>query len=87
MTFSATFDTSHSQWTEHAAQADAVMSAQADSSAGVPVLLRNGDWRYGLFDGQCKASKNLDEPQCLACHKPRASESFVFTSAELAKAG
>jgi hypothetical protein len=40
----------------------------------VPVLLRNGDWRYGLFDGQCKASKNLDEPQCLACHKPRVRE-------------
>jgi cytochrome c553 len=87
VTYSATFDSSGSQWTEKAAQAYAVMSSRAEAGSDVPALLRNGEWRYGLFDAQRKPSKSLDEPQCLACHKPRASESFVFTSIELAKAG
>jgi cytochrome c553 len=87
VTYSATFDANGTQWTEQAPQAYAVMAARADAGREVPALLRNGEWRYGLFDGQRKPSKNLDEPQCLACHKPRAADSFVFTIAELAKKG
>jgi cytochrome c553 len=87
VTYSATFDANGRQWTEQAAQGYAVMAARAEAGRDVPALLRNGDWRYGLFDAQRKPSKNLDEPQCLACHKPRATDSFVFTIAELAKTG
>lgn len=68
--------------------ADKVMSYSAMASATgwgdeIPTLLRNGNWNYALFaaDG---TPRNTDlQPRCLACHKPRVADSFVFTIKEL----
>lgn len=45
----------------------------------VPQLLRNGDWHYGLWtpDGQSRLRDM--HAQCLACHQPKAAQSYVFT--------
>ena len=61
------------------------MQVGAGWGADVPELLRNGDWRYGLFSAD-KQPKTLPAPaECLACHKPKAAEAYVFTHAALVK--
>ena len=52
----------------------------------VPDILRNDDWRYAVFttDGEHRAEVN--EAQCLACHKPLTETDYTFTLEELEKA-
>lgn len=57
----------------------AAMEARAGWGDAVPALLRNGDWDYALFDGEGKRRDGLNEAPCLACHKPMAADSYVFT--------
>jgi cytochrome c553 len=66
----------------------AVMQVGAGWGAEVPEILRNGDWRYGLFTAS-KQPRTVPAPaECLACHKPKAAEAYVFTHAALVqKAG
>ncbi|MCE9659709.1 MAG: cytochrome P460 family protein [Burkholderiales bacterium] len=45
----------------------------------VPVLLRNGDWDYALFAADGSRRDGLNQAACLACHKPQAADSYVFT--------
>ena len=63
----------------------AVMQTGAGWGADVPELLRNGDWRYGLYTAE-KQPRTLPAPaECLACHKPKAAEAYVFTHSALVK--
>ena len=62
------------------------MESRAGWGEAVPGLLRNGDWRYALFDGHEQRSDRFNYAKCLACHKPAEKQSFVFTLDALAKA-
>jgi len=55
------------------------MEARDGWGAVVPSLLRNGDWDYAVFDAKGVRRDGLNEAQCMACHKPAAADSFVFT--------
>ena len=57
----------------------AAMEARAGWGAAVPALLRNGNWDYALFDANRARNDRLNQAPCLACHKPQAANSFVFT--------
>jgi cytochrome c553 len=61
------------------------MESRAGWGDAVPGLLRNGDWRYALFDGHELRRDGFNYAKCLACHKPAAKQSFVFTLEALAK--
>lgn len=61
----------------------AVFAAGPDWGAAVPALLRNGNWHYGIF-GPDRTPKLSNQAVCLACHKPQASRSFLFTYDALA---
>lgn len=47
--------------------------------AALPPLLRNGDWHYGLFNAERQPRPATHQASCLACHLPRAADSYVFT--------
>ena len=49
----------------------------------VPELLRNGDWAYNLFGADKTPRADLNQAKCLACHKPAAANSYVFTLAAI----
>jgi cytochrome c553 len=55
------------------------MESRAGWGAAVPPLLRNGNWDYALFTGDRVRRDTLNPAPCLACHKPLAADSYVFT--------
>ena len=57
----------------------AAMASQAGWGASVPALLRNGNWDFAVFDAAHVRNDRLNQAQCLACHRPQAPNSFVFT--------
>lgn len=59
------------------------MEARAGWGEAVPPLLRNANWDYALFDSSQARNETLNQAPCLACHKPQAENSFVFTLAAL----
>jgi cytochrome c553 len=61
----------------------AAMESRAGWGEAIPALIRNGNWDYALFDAARVRNDGLSQAQCLACHRPRAADSFVFTIAEL----
>lgn len=56
----------------------AVFAAGPGWGASVPEVLRNGNWHFGIF-GADRTPKLTNQAACLACHKPQASSSFMFT--------
>ena len=63
----------------------AAMETRAGWGDGIPAILRNGDWNYALFDAK-KTRRDFNYARCLACHIPKADESYVFGYADIAKA-
>jgi cytochrome c553 len=61
----------------------AAMESRAGWGATIPALLRNGNWDYAVFDAQRVRNAQLNQAQCLACHRPQSANSFVFTLAEM----
>jgi hypothetical protein len=61
------------------------MESRVGWGDGVPTLLRNGEWRYALFDAKEQRKDGFNYAKCLACHKPAEKQSFVFTLDALAK--
>jgi cytochrome c553 len=61
----------------------AAMETRAGWGAAIPTLLRNGNWDYAVFDARRVRNARLNQAQCLACHRPQAGNSYVFTLAEL----
>jgi cytochrome c553 len=57
----------------------AAMAALPGRGESVPALLRNGNWDVALFDAVHVRNDLLNQAQCLACHRPQAPNSFVFT--------
>jgi cytochrome c553 len=62
-----------------AATSYAAMAALPGRGETVPALLRNGNWDYALFDAARVRNDRLNQAPCLACHRPKADSSFVFT--------
>ncbi len=60
----------------------AAMEVRTGWGNDVPVLLRNGDWDYALM-GPDKKTRTINQAQCLACHKPMETDSYVFTFKDL----
>ena len=64
-------------------QSYAGMESRKDWGKDIPLLLRNENWDYALFTADGKRHDELNQAQCLACHKPRESDSYVFTLKQL----
>ena len=52
----------------------------------IPDMLRNGNWNYAVFTSDKQQRPGVNQAECLACHKPLDSTSYVFTLKELAAA-
>lgn len=59
------------------------MEARPGWGKDIPELLRNANWNYGLFTADKAPRTEVNQAVCLACHKPKASESFVFSWAAI----
>jgi Cytochrome P460 len=52
----------------------------------VPQALRNGDWHYASFGADRNGVAAMNQSPCLACHRPVAHDSYVFTLKALRQA-
>ena len=62
------------------------MGTGAGWGDGIPAALRNGNWNYAVFTMDKKPRPGLNQAECLGCHKPLDSVSYLFTLKELAAA-
>jgi cytochrome c553 len=46
--------------------------------ADIPEMLRNDDWNYAIFGGDRTMRAGVNQAECLACHKPKAGDSYLF---------
>jgi cytochrome c553 len=44
----------------------------------IPALLRNDNWNYALFTADRNVRPGINQAECLACHKPKAGDSYLF---------
>jgi hypothetical protein len=58
------------------------MESRPGWGVAIPPLLRNDNWNYGRFDKTGTPVANQPAP-CLACHKSKAADSYMFSHAEL----
>ncbi len=59
-----------------AVQSYAGMELRNDWGKDIPLLLRNENWDYALFAADGKRHDELNEAQCLACHKPKETDNY-----------
>ena len=62
------------------------MEMQAGWGADIPDILRNGDWNYAVFTAAGELRTAVNQASCLACHKPLADISYVFSLPSLTEA-
>lgn len=62
------------------------MEIQAGWGDDIPDLLRNSDWNYAVFSGTGELKTAVNQASCLACHKPLADISYVFSLPSLTDA-
>ena len=62
------------------------MELQAGWGADIPDILRNGDWNYAVFSATGELKTAVNQASCLACHKPLADISYVFSLPSLTEA-
>jgi len=60
-------------------QSYAGMEARAGWGDSVPALLKNANWDYATFKASGERNDGLNQALCLACHKPAANDSYVFS--------
>lgn len=60
-----------------------VMEARAGWGKDIPELLRNDNWAYGVFTADKAPRPEVNQAMCLACHKDKAAESYMFSLKEL----
>jgi len=44
----------------------------------LPAMVRNENWNYAVFKADRSVRTDLNYTECLVCHKPQASRSFLF---------
>jgi cytochrome c553 len=59
------------------------MEASAGWGKVIPELLRNANWNYAAFTADKAPRAEVGQTICLACHKPKAAESYLFSFKEL----
>ena len=59
------------------------MESRAGWGAALPPLLRNGDFQYSRFDKGGKQVASFNQAPCLACHKGKEADSYMFTHQQL----
>ena len=62
-----------------------VMEKRAGWGAEYPDALRNGEWEYGRFSADGTLTTTANYKACFECHKPKASQDFVFSLPQLLK--
>jgi len=62
------------------------MASGAGWGADIPEMLRNDNWNYAVFTAERTLRTEVNQAECLACHKPKASSSYLFRQSELAAA-
>lgn len=60
------------------------MAREAGWGNDIPEAIRNENWHYALFTGDKKLRTTVNHAECLACHVPAASSSYVFTLKKIA---
>ncbi len=55
------------------------MARAAGWGDAFPELLRNENWNYALYSKDFNLLTGPNQAECLACHKPEAKSSYVFT--------
>jgi hypothetical protein len=56
-----------------------VMEKRAGWGAEYPETQRNGEWEYQAFRADRSPNTNANLTGCFNCHKPQASQDFVFS--------
>jgi len=56
-----------------------VMEKQAGWGGEYPEAKRNGEWEYQAFRADKTANPNANLDSCFNCHKPQASNDFVYS--------
>ena len=62
------------------------MESKASWATAVPAILKNGDFQYGRFQPNMQPVADFNQAPCLACHKGKADDSYMFTHKELTEA-
>lgn len=60
-----------------------VMAREAGWGDAIPEMLRNENWNYALFSADRQLRPGVNQAECLGCHKPLRSASYVFTMERL----
>lgn len=56
-----------------------VMEKRTGWGAEYPSEKRNGEWEFQAFNADKSVNGNENLDRCFSCHKPRASQDFVWT--------
>lgn len=59
------------------------MEREAGWGNDIPELLRNENWHYAMFSAAKERQQNVNQAECLGCHKPLSNVSYTFTLKEL----
>jgi cytochrome c553 len=62
------------------------MARDAGWGKDIPEMLRNEDWNYAVFTTAKQHRPNVNQAECLACHKPLDKVSYTFTLKQIADA-
>lgn len=62
------------------------MARDAGWGKDIPEMLRNENWNYAVFTLDKQHRSNVNQAECLACHKPLDNVSYTFTLKQLAGA-
>ena len=55
------------------------MEARAGWGKDIPELIRNANWNYAVYTADKTPRAEVNQAACLACHKPQAEESYIFS--------
>jgi cytochrome c553 len=62
------------------------MAREAGWGKDIPEMLRNENWNYAIFNADKQHRPGVNQAECLACHKPLDSVSYLFTLKQLSEA-
>jgi cytochrome c553 len=62
------------------------MASGAGWGNDIPEMLRNANWNYAVFGPDRVLNTRPNQAECLACHKPKDKESYLFFEKELVAA-